>query len=211
MKQRLAYSNNDDGCFWMSFQDFCQNYSRVYLCQTFRLVTNGGQFYSAVAESSWQVSKKLEDGTVINTAGGYPSRKHKNSANNPSFLIKVSRPCTVYISVQQRSISGPMATEHHQMLHLLKKVGKRVGGLYRGDKIATSGQYINSEMITCEQKVDEYLPGYTLYCSTYEENCEAKLTVRVYSDAPLSNVEYVDGCGVLPALGQDVPIDDGRR
>ena len=71
------------------------------------------------------------------------------------------------------------------MLHLLKKVNKRVGGLYRGDKVATSGQYINSEMITCEQKVDEYLPGYTLYCSTYEENCEAKLA-EMYSDAPLA-------------------------
>ena len=120
MKQRLAYRNSDDGCFWMSFQDFCQNYSRVYLCQTFRLVTNGGQFYSAVAESSWQVSKKFEDGTVINTAGGFPSRKHKNSANNPSFLIKVSRPCTLYISVQQPI--QPNTTEHQ--MYLLKKVGK---------------------------------------------------------------------------------------
>ena len=139
------------------------------------------------------------------------SHKHKNSSNNPSFLIKVSRPCTLYISVQQRSLTGPMATEEHQSVLLLKKMGKRVGGIYRGDKIATSGQYINSEMITVEAHVNEYEPGYTLYCSTYEENCEARLTVRVYSDAPLKNVEYADGKGLLELMGQDTPVDDGRR
>ena len=210
MKQRLGYTNADDGCFWMSFQDFCQNYAKIYLCQTFRLVNDGGQFYSAIGEASWEVAKKV-NGNTINTAGGYPARKHKNSSNNPSFLIKVSRPCTLYISVQQRSLTGPMATEEHQSVLLLKKMGKRVGGIYRGDKIATSGQYINSEMITVEAHVNEYEPGYTLYCSTYEENCEARLTVRVYSDAPLKNVEYADGKGLLELMGQDIPVDDGRR
>ena len=203
MKKRLHFSKKDDGKFWMSFVNFTQNFSRVYLCKTFKLQKDGGSFYYCSNTGKWLISDK--------SAGGCPSKKNPNCDKNPHFLIKPSRPCTVYISVEQHSIGGHMPTDHHQNFYVLKKNGKRCKGMYRGDKIGGPGTYINSQMVTAEVKLEPYEPGYTLFCSTYRPNCEAQINVRVYSDAPLLNVDYTKDEPILPALGKNVPVDDGMR
>ena len=48
MRQRLGYNSAeadaDDGSFWMSWQDFCRNYSTISLCRMFELVGDGCGF-----------------------------------------------------------------------------------------------------------------------------------------------------------------------
>jgi hypothetical protein len=65
MKTRLHYNpavagNDDDGAFWMSFQDFCRNYSTISLCRVFRSIKdkNGkkqqGGWYHATMQAEWE-------------------------------------------------------------------------------------------------------------------------------------------------------------
>ena len=202
MKQKLNFTSEDDGKFWMSFQDFTQNYARVYLCKTFKLKKDGGSFYYTKNTAFWKNADK--------TAGGAPTSKNKNCHRNPSFIIKPSRPCTIYVSVQQYGLNGHSESDQYQAAFLLKKRGKRVKGLYRGDKIASSGSFTNVHMATFEAKIEPYDRGYTLYCAAYKEGVEAQLSVRVYSDAPLLDVDYDVDEPKLYELPLSAPIDNGR-
>ena len=95
MRQRLGYSasdaDTDDGSFWMSWQDFCRNYSTISLCRMFELVGDGGQWHRAVMQAEWKGK----------TAGGLPSPQNKNTQYNPQFLLKLSRPGHVFIQLEQ--------------------------------------------------------------------------------------------------------------
>jgi hypothetical protein len=97
MRQRLNYGANqddNDGTFWMSFQDFCKNYSVVNLCRLFKTVDQGGKWHKATMMADW----------AGKNAGGCPQPANKNAKYNPQWLLKLSRPGHVFIQLEQTKV-----------------------------------------------------------------------------------------------------------
>ena len=112
LRDRLDYQFKSDGNFWMHFEDWKANYSRVYLCKIFP--STWSQFSVA---SEWKG----------NTAGGnYPNlhvdptktteeAKDQNNAqtldtndrwfNNPQFRLTVTKRTQVIISLMQEDFN----------------------------------------------------------------------------------------------------------
>ena len=166
MRQRLGYDADqvdvDDGAFWMSWQDFCRNYSTISLCRMFQLVGDGGQWHRAVMQAEWKGK----------TAGGLPSPQNSNTQYNPQFLLKLSRPGHVFIQLEQTKpghVPGRPAKKKSIAAFVLQNGGKRIGSGIYGGMIKNTAPYINSDMVTME--IGNLRPdpdGYTILCTTYK-------------------------------------------
>jgi hypothetical protein len=184
MRQRLNYTasdqDDDDGTFWMSFQDFCRHYSEISLCRMFQTVQNGGQWHKATMQAEWKGK----------TAGGCPQPANENSKYNPQWLLKLTRPGHVFIQLEQAKpgfAAGRIAHEDLASIaiFLLKLKGKRLGSGIYGGMVANSAPYINAQMKTLDvTKLDVNSDGYTIACTTFKKAKEAGLTLTVFSDAP---------------------------
>jgi hypothetical protein len=165
MRQRLGYdaaaADTDDGSFWMSWQDFCRNYSTISLCRMFELVGDGGQWHRAVMQAEWKGK----------TAGGLPSPQNKNAKYNPQFLLKLSRPGHVFIQLEQTKpghVPGRPSEKKSIAAFVLKLDGKRIGSGIYGGMIKNTAPYINADMVSME--IPNLRPdpnGYTILCTTY--------------------------------------------
>jgi hypothetical protein len=96
MKKLLKYVNKDDGLFWISYEDLCENFRSIYVCKIFDEI--GDQFqHCFIQKSQWSIKK--------NQAGGCMNFPNKNY-NNPQFLISMksnskSKFCDITIVLTQ--------------------------------------------------------------------------------------------------------------
>ena len=85
MKAKLNFTDEDDGVFWMSFEDFVLNYEDVYICRVFD-------------EQTW--SRSDQSGKWAGkTAGGCAN--NDSFTNNPQFFVNVSAPTTINIVLRR--------------------------------------------------------------------------------------------------------------
>lgn len=139
LRQKLGYnptaSTDDDGIFWMSFDDFVLNFRNVYVCRLFKTVSDGGQWFKYTAAGSWS--------TAANTAGGCPNES--SCANNPHYFIVVEARCTVFVTLAQREREGELDPIGFK---LLRKKGKRVRSVYQGEQVM-GGAYSGTREVRC--------------------------------------------------------------
>jgi hypothetical protein len=92
MKRKLDYSDDeDDGCFWMSYDDFCQSFRTLFVGYHY----DPDKWQTKIYDDSW----KVEDGT----SQGVPSRHNKNCRlnENPQFALEINRPTDLCITMSQ--------------------------------------------------------------------------------------------------------------
>ena len=65
-KNKLGYSEKDEGTFWMNFDDFCNFYSNIYICRLLKPITT--------FESEWNE---------------FTSTGPRDPTNAPHFIISV--------------------------------------------------------------------------------------------------------------------------
>lgn len=185
MRQRLNYGANqdaDDGTFWISFQDFCRNFSGLNMCRLFETIEQGGQWHKATMVADWK---------GIN-AGGCPQPGNKNSMYNPQYLLKLTRPGHVFIQLEQTKLGQKGGRIQHEdkasiCAFILKLKGKRLGNGIYGGMEANSAPFVNSNVVTVDMtklKVND--DGYTIVCTTFNKAKEAGIILTVYSDAPFA-------------------------
>jgi len=189
MRQKLGYdpaANNDDGIFWMSFDDFCVNFRNVYVCRLFKTVAEGGTWYKYTAAGAWSVA----DGT----AGGCPNVP--TCSDNPHYALQVDSKSTVFLSLSQRETGPDLPPIGFKVL---KKRGMRVRNVYQGEQVM-GGAYSGTRELSDEAILDPDL--YTVFVSTFAAGIETSFQLTVYSDRPLGNT---NPDGSLRIIGRDVP------
>lgn len=105
IRKRLNLIFENDGDFWMSFDDFCANFTTTFICHRFN--TSPWQvfqrrWFAASFYSSWSLSPRkssLLPGS--HTAGGCVNHPF-TFTNNPQFLFDLKQPCDVMVSLMQR-------------------------------------------------------------------------------------------------------------
>ncbi|KAJ3443723.1 calpain [Anaeramoeba flamelloides] len=181
MKQKLNWVDEDDGSFWMNYEDFTKNYKNLYVCKIFD-------------ENKWQ-TKTIKDRWQGESAGGcinFSETTHKN----PQFALQINKPTHCYIVLTQEDSRGLNRENFNIGIYIVKKEGKKLKNLYVGEKIGTSGNYISYRSVSCEITLDPYEYPYTIFVSTYKPGEEAKFWLTVRSDEKVKfekydeNVEY---------------------
>lgn len=88
LKTKLKLKAKNDGVFWMSLDDFIENFSYLYVCR----ILNAKTGWTGKEESGWWRGK---------TAEGLPSKANPKARldRNPQFEIRVTKPCNGFISL----------------------------------------------------------------------------------------------------------------
>ena len=90
LKKKLKYVDEDDGTFWMSFEDFVSHFQDVYICRIFDDPSSNAKIWEqAIVEGEWN----------DHTTGG--CNNTNDFCKNPHYLLTIRKPCTVYISLSQ--------------------------------------------------------------------------------------------------------------
>lgn len=125
--------STDDGIFWMSFEDFVQNFTDVYVCRLFRTVPEGGKWHKYTARGRWS----LRDGTA---AG---STNNPGADANPQFYIHPKKRCQVFISLSQAETEPEL---YPIGMYLLRKKGRRCKCRYSGETVGAAKYTIIREV-----------------------------------------------------------------
>ncbi|KAJ6242858.1 calpain-15 [Anaeramoeba flamelloides] len=164
LKVKLGWKDEDDGTFWMSFQDFVKEYRNLYVCKLFP-----NSWSSVTFAGKWKGE----------TAGGCLNFKD-SCYKNPHYLLSIDMPTHCYITLTQQPPKG--VKNFNMGVWLIKNGGKRVKRLYVGQKVATSGNYVAYKTVVCQVKLEPLNEPYTVFISTFKQGEEADFTISVKSD-----------------------------
>ena len=92
-RKLLAYDpdqSGDDGTFWLTLEDFCTNFERVYVCRIFPTIAEGGVWYVYSASGAWSKA-----------SGSKPGTAWANRWRNPQFGVALEEPGSVFVSLEQ--------------------------------------------------------------------------------------------------------------
>ena len=113
LKLKLGWSDEDDGTFWMSFDDFCFAFRSLYLCRWF----DPARWYKDVHTGWWKGP----------TAQGIPSRHNVECKlqNNPQFQLIVRRPTDLCVILSQSLPDFALDNQPHPVsVFVVKDTGK---------------------------------------------------------------------------------------
>lgn len=206
IKNSIEFKIENEGEFWMSFEDFCECFNSIQFChltpdafsdEILKTAQNSSIGWKMVAyHGEWSSSGR--------TAGGSGNGGDPRFWLNPQFLIKLEdvdqndsdNMATVIIALMQKytrekrtSRNGEMAEEFIQfrvfkVINDLDADNSIRNGSTLGEnqleKVGNSGNYINKREITARFKL---VPGYYLIIpSTFECNCDGEFLVRVFTE-----------------------------
>jgi len=173
LRSKLDRVELDDGTFWMCFEDFVENFNRVYTCRIF-----DDSWFAQSAVAAWEGQ----------SAGG--CNNSDAIKNNPQFLLSVSHPSMVYLVLQQDEVRGDSNPRTSKLLSigfvLLKLNGKKLNGKYYKDQKHTcSGEaFANSRSTAIQASLDPNDGPYTVVPSAFVAHEENGFTIRAYSKRP---------------------------
>ncbi|XP_072166356.1 calpain-5-like [Diadema setosum] len=179
-RKSLGIVNEDDGEFWMPFEEFCFHFTTLVICrmpnQAFFSLDR--TWHETLLLSQW----RFNSNAVQNRAGGC-IRNKDTFLQNPQFLLSVDTDKDdIIVSLSQQDTRA----DHNEQA---KTIGFYVievesNRKYRAHSIKqeplVSTTYINSRSVFAEQTL---LRGrYIIVPTTYEPQIESPLMLRVFSD-----------------------------
>ncbi|XP_037782723.1 LOW QUALITY PROTEIN: calpain-A-like [Penaeus monodon] len=189
-RQKLGVNSLSDGEFWMSYDDFCEQFEEVSVCTIGPDFDNDG-----TVDHVGQVKAIKGEWVSGETAGGSRNDFEK-FATNPQFLLTVEEPddddddgCSVLIGVMQehRRSNRSIGVKMLQIAFFLYKTDDPdrrlpVTHFYYNYEDGTSGTYINFREVLLRA---DLVPGhYVIIPATFLPDSPGYFMVRVYSPKP---------------------------
>lgn len=204
-KQEIGITFDDDGEFWMSFEDFLQHFDRIEICNLSPDCLSEAQLTRG--KKRWEMGLFEGEWTPGVTAGG--CRNYLDTFwHNPQYVITLKEPdeddpegkCTVIVALMQKNrrsrknegmdcltIGFAIYRLTDQDLYLKPQ---KLNFFKYNASVARSPSFINLREISCRFKL---LPGhYLIVPSTFEPNEEGEFLIRTFSECK-NNMEYVEG------------------
>jgi len=198
-RKELNHVSADDGTFWMCFDDFKTQYSRMFICRLYNDEI-GKQYSRYIHGGEW---------TGVEAGGCFNFKTWKD---NPQYGIKINKPCNVLISLTQED--NRMSTcEHRELYPVGFSVSKTPDSKDRL-QICTKTQLIAQvpelyspcrEVIHDFHKLDK--GEYIIVPSAFKAGMEGKFWITVLSEDPVS-VHYIDIQGNVSVQTQTDLLSD---
>ncbi|XP_018591661.1 calpain-5a [Scleropages formosus] len=183
-RERLGVTVEDDGEFWMDFEDFCKHFTDLILCRLINtsLLSIHKTWEEQVVRGSWQLS----DDPLKNRSGGCLNHK-ATFLQNPQYMFDVKKVVDeVLVCLHQkdqrvRAKEGKgenlaIGFDIHQVelnrkyrMHLSQQ---KVGG----------SVYINSRSVFLRKELKE--GRYVIIPTTFDPGLQGEFLLRVFTDVP---------------------------
>lgn len=174
----------DDGIFWMAWDDFRNHFHSIYVCRTY--------------EPSMRHTVKGEWKDL--TAGGCCDLPKWLS--NPQFLLKTedSSPMSVFMTLtqgphnrnvpnEQRSSDTRRGNQYYYIgFQVFKLNGRRASKDSYPWECVGASEYVDSREVAYDMELEYYMPGYTIIPTTRNENEECTFTLSVFTK---HNIELI--------------------
>ena len=175
LKVKLGWTDADDNTFWMSFDDFCNAFQCLYVCQYYDPV----RWVTHTFNGTWSTENA--------TSGGIPTHHNPNCVveNNAQYILDILRPSDVVITVTQVDETGLAVSQVQPFAIYVVKCKAtdrtvRVKELNRDNVIAHSGVPERKR----EMKLHCTLPArtYTVLVAPYMCGLEGPFKIEIQSN-----------------------------
>ncbi|XP_068122770.1 calpain-5 [Hyperolius riggenbachi] len=190
-REKLGVTVEDDGEFWMTFEDFCKYYTDIIMC---RLINTSylsihKTWEEEVLRGSWL---KHED-PLKNRSGGCLNHK-ATFLQNPQFVFDVKKPeDEVLICLQQKTKRTTRQDGKAENLAIGFDVLRvELNRKYRMHSIqpkVASSIYINSRSVFLRMELKE--GRYVIIPTTFDPGNTGEFLLRVFTDVPSNCCELM--------------------
>ncbi|XP_072005957.1 calpain-5-like isoform X2 [Engystomops pustulosus] len=181
-REKLGVTVNDDGEFWMSWDDFCSHFTDITLCRRVNthLLSTQKTWKEESAFSAWmQHSNPVKD-----RSGGCPNNK-ATYLHNPQFCFDVTLDQdNVLISLEQEDRRTQRTAGGGENLPIgffvFKVEMNRKYRLHCTPMRVTSSTYINSRSVLVHTELSK--GRYVILPTTFHPGLTGSFLLRVYTD-----------------------------
>lgn len=191
-REKIGVTVEDDGEFWMTFEDFCKYYTDLILC---RLINTSylsihKTWEEAVLFGQWS----RHDDPLRNRNGGCINNR-ATYLQNPQFVFDVRKPeDEVLICLQQKDhrISRKLGKKENLAMGFdIHKVElNREYRMHIMQQKVASSTYINSRCVFLRKDLKE--GRYVIIPTTFNAGLEGEFLIRVFTDVASSCRELVN-------------------
>lgn len=193
-KEKIGVKVENDGEFWMSFDDFCRHFTTVTIC----MLVNTSMFTIHKTYNEGSFKSKWEG----RAAGGCVNYKD-TFLHNPQIKFDMSSnklKDVAFISLMQpdmRALKHEGKANNTIGFHVMRVEGNRSYRCHQLYEKAGDSNFINSREVFVRLELD---PGrYIVVPSTFEPNTTGDFLLRVYTDhsnsmRPLTEEKPEPGC-----------------
>jgi len=187
----------DDGCFWMSFDDFCVAFRALYVCYYY----DPKVWQLTKFQSKWSTENETASGlphahnmTTVALEDGATKRVHQPVEKNPQWGIVVDRLTDIELKISQTLNGQAVEHEPHPIgIYLLESTGDnprvpiKATSLAQKDVVATSGDVARAFEVRLFTEVE---PGaYVVICGAYQAEMEGDFELHVTASFPVTTTQ----------------------
>ncbi|XP_064639206.1 calpain-5-like isoform X2 [Lineus longissimus] len=184
-REKIGLTFDDDGEFWMTFEDFCIHFHDVSIC---RVVNTS--FLSI--RKTWREVVHHGQWKKPQLAGGCLNNR-ETFLNNPQYVFEVpGEEDEVLISVMQKASrgQGPEADKLVMGFTVLKVELNRSYRVHRLSDVVKSSAYKNSRSIFLRHTFEK--GRYVIFPCTFDAGHEGKFLLRVYTSSHSNSKELIE-------------------
>ncbi|CAL8104590.1 unnamed protein product [Calicophoron daubneyi] len=218
-KRALDLQFNDDGEFWMSFEDFVSNFTRLEVChlgleslESDQTIRGKRRLETAIFSGAWE--KNVNAGGCINNRATFWT--------NPQFRFTVTDPdpddddgtCFVVIGLMQRDVRRKVGAEFLTIGFMLYEGTDGQTNLLTRAQLLTK-RSVGKSAFSNAREVSAHFrlkPGtYVIIPSTFQPNVECQFIVRVLTEVAVVDKELdEDDCntGIPSDVVDAVKLED---
>uniref|UniRef100_A0A671SXQ0 Calpain-5-like n=1 Tax=Sinocyclocheilus anshuiensis TaxID=1608454 RepID=A0A671SXQ0_9TELE len=183
-RERLGVTVEDDGEFWMDFEDFCKYFTDLILCRLIN--TSYLSIHKTWEEEVMRGSWCRHDDPLKNRSGGCINRK-ATFLQNPQYVFDVTKPeDEVLICLQQqdkRARSKDGIGDNVAIGFDIQRVElNRTYRMHAIQKTVGSSIYINSRSVFLRKDLKE--GRYVLVPTTFDPGLQGDFLLRIFTDVP---------------------------
>lgn len=181
-RERIGLTVQDDGEFWMTFDDFISNFTDLILC---RLINTSylsvhKTWEEAVLRGAW----RRHDDPLCNRAGGCCNNKH-TFLQNPQYVFDVKKSeDEILVCLQQKDRRATLREGRGENMAIGFEIHRvelnRTYRMHSPQQKVDSSVYINSRSVFL--RLDLKQGRYVIVPTTFDPSLEGEFLLRIFSD-----------------------------
>ncbi|KAM4743139.1 calpain-5-like [Anableps anableps] len=183
-RERMGVTVQDDGEFWMTFDDFIANFTDLILCRLIN--TSYMSLHKTWEEAVMQGSWRRHNDPLRSRAGGCINNKH-SFLQNPQYVFDVKKPKDeVLICLQQKDRRASLKEGQGENLAIgfdIQRVElNRIYRMHAVQQKVGGSIFINSRSVFLRIELTE--GRYVIIPTTFDPGLEGEFLLRIFADVP---------------------------
>ncbi|KAM7412556.1 hypothetical protein PAMA_020099 [Pampus argenteus] len=183
-REKIGVTVQDDGEFWMTFDDFIANFTDLILCRLIN--TSYLSFHKTWEEAVMRGSWRHNSDPLLNRAGGCVNNK-QSFLQNPQYVFDVKKPeDEVLICLQQKDRRARLREGQGENLAIGFEIHRvelnRTYRMHVTQQKVGGSIYINSRSVFL--RIDLPEGRYVIIPTTFDPGLEGDFLLRIFTDVP---------------------------